>query len=139
MNIFQIIILLFVLPLINIAQEIKIVKKQTLLIQTGVSYKTFLSKKYIEATQKKQGDVLLDHQYERFNKIPTMGFSLGWLYNFKISNRTGITTGLVYYLRKDKFETNQDTIIKYAASPTIINNHCCPVNRNICNFLLLTI
>jgi hypothetical protein len=125
MKVKLIIYALIALPMISFTQDTLNMKrkKSFFSIQVGVSYKTFLSNKYIDATPYNLGDDFASHQYERFNKIPTMGFNLGWLFTYQFNAHIGVTSGLVYSLKKDKFEANQDTIIKYASRTDMNNIH----------------
>lgn len=92
-------------------------------IQAGACYKTFLGSKYIEPTQYNYGDEFTEHQYERFKKTPTFGFNAGILFTYRFNNQCGITSGLLYFLRKDIFENNQDTVIKYGNGSSMRDIH----------------
>lgn len=108
-------ILFCLLPMIIFGQDtLHSVKKKTqFTFQIGVSYKTFLSKKYIEPTPYNFGDEFKDHQYDRFTKVSTNGFSVGFLFTRNMNDRWSFETGLIYFLKKDIFENNRDTVIKY--------------------------
>ena len=103
------------LPLKSLGQDSSHVAANRLqfLIQLGATYKIFLDNKHIETTPYNYGDEFATHQYERFNKVPTFGFSAGLLFTYNFNKRVGIASGLLYFLRKVIFETNQDTVIKY--------------------------
>ncbi len=99
-------------------------KKKYFSIQAGVYYKTFFNKIYIEPTPYNYGDEFSKHQYERFTVVPTFGYSIGLLFTYKFDKHLEFTSGLLYFLRKDVFEKNQDTAIKYGNGSAIrdINN-----------------
>lgn len=92
-----------------------IVPKNQFYLQTGFCYKNFLGSKYIAPipTNYPYYEPFEKHQYDRFTKIPTIGFSAGILFTHNYNKRWGITTGLLYFLRKDVFQNNQDAVIKY--------------------------
>ena len=92
-------------------------------IQAGISYKTFLGDKYIVPAKGEHDDEFEDHQYEGFNKIPTVGFNIGLLFTYPFNNRCGIVSGLSYSLRKDVFERSQDSAIKYGDGSDMRNIH----------------
>lgn len=92
-------------------------------IRAGVYYKTFFDTKYIEPKPYNYEDKFTDHQYERFNKTPTVGFSAGMLFTYRFNPHWGISSGLVYFLRKDIFEKNQDTVIKYGNGSSLRDIH----------------
>jgi hypothetical protein len=91
--------------------------------QAGIYYKMFLNKKYIEPVPNINGDDIIVHQYERFTKIPVFGYSIGMLFTHKISKRLGLTSGLIYFMRKDIYENNMDTVIKYGNRSNIRDIH----------------
>jgi hypothetical protein len=121
MRIARFILTLLLMPLISFGQDTTLVvaNRYQFSIQAGGFYKTFLGSKYIEPSTYNYGDDFTKYQYERYNKIQTFGFSTGLLITFKLSKHWGLTTGLIYSRKKDVFEINQDTVIKYG-SP--INN-----------------
>jgi hypothetical protein len=108
-------LLLFFYPVFGQDTLRSVPQKSQLFVQAGIYYKTFLGKKYIEPTPKDvfKAEPFENHQYERFNKVPTSGFNIGLLFTYRFNKRLGITTGLSYFLRRDVFINNQDTVIKY--------------------------
>ena len=110
-------------PLLNFGQDTlrQITKKSKISIQGGVYYKSFLGDKYIKPSQFNLGDEFKDHQYERFSVVPKFGFSIGILNSYRIIEQWGITSGILYFSRKDLYENNQDTIIKYGNRSSIRN------------------
>lgn len=111
------------LPFITISKEdkIKADNKSQLILQAGIHYKNFIDDKYIEPTQYNYGDEIDEHQYERFTKIPTFGYSIGLLFTCKLDKRVNLVTGLQYFLRRSVFENNRDTIIKYHTGTNLKN------------------
>lgn len=99
------------------------VKNPECAIQVGLYYKTFFGKKYIEPTLFQTGDDFKDHQYERYNKVSTVGFDAGWLITHRFNRHWGITSGAVFFLRRDIFENSQDTIIKYGNGSSMRDIH----------------
>jgi hypothetical protein len=112
-------------PLLNFGQVTNPVdvKKMQFVIRAGAHYKTFLGNKYIEPTPYGYADEYSKHQYERFTKIPTWGFSTGLLVTYRLNEHWGLTSGLQYFLKKDVFENNQDTVIKYGNGSYIRDIH----------------
>ncbi len=111
---------LVLIPLMNFGQDSipNISKKIQFSIQIGAHYKTFIDSKYIEPKPYNSGDGFIEHQYERFNKVPTFGYNAGLLLSFQLSKHWGITSGILYFLRNDIFENNLDTVIKYGRNST---------------------
>jgi hypothetical protein len=94
-------------------------KKHPFSIRTGVSYKNFFGKKYIEI----EPDYLYPRDesthYDGFTKIPTIGFQAGILWTCTIYRNLHFSLGLFYYLRKDVYEGNTDTVMKYHTPSSI--------------------
>lgn len=109
------------LPLMGFGQDTipPVAKKTQFFIQIGASYKTFADKKFVEPTTnyyKNYRDEFYDHQYERFDKIPTFGFNAGFRFAYKFDNHWGITSGIQYVLRKDQYEIDRDSVSTNAES-----------------------
>ncbi|HVA98495.1 MAG TPA: outer membrane beta-barrel protein [Bacteroidia bacterium] len=83
-------------------------------IKVGGYYKYFFGERYIEPTPYNIGDGFQNHQYEKFTKIPTCGFYGGLLITHLIHKNWYLTSGLMFSYRKNIFNNNQDTIIKYS-------------------------
>ncbi len=98
-------------------------KKYQFSIQAGGYYKYFICERYIDPTTYKKGDKFKEHQYDRFIKIPTYGFKTGLLIDIKFAKHWYFSSGLLFCFRKDVFENNIDTVIKYYNSSTIRNIH----------------
>lgn len=93
--------------------------------QAGAYYKTFFDKRYIKPTPHNYNNhkPFETHQYDGFNKISTAGFNLGFLCSFNFNAHVGMITGLVYFLRREEFERNQDSTAKnYSIGYRSINN-----------------
>jgi hypothetical protein len=54
-------------------------------------------------------------QYRGFAKVPTLGVYAGGEWNYKISDKLRFSLSLLYYLRRDVFEGDYDTVLKYHA------------------------
>lgn len=108
-------------------------------IQAGLYYKTFCDKRYIEPKLYKDGDEFTDHQYERFKKMPTMGFNLGCLFTLRSHYKWSITSGLQYFFNKDILENNQDSVIKYGNGSSIRDIHNVLKYDYSNNYLLLPV
>lgn len=98
-------------------------KKFLLEISGSGYYKFIFDNQYIKPTAYNYGDDFSKHQYERFNKFPTFGFSAGLLFTHRFGKQCGITTGLMYFLRRDVFENNEDTVIKYGNGSSMRDIH----------------
>ncbi len=90
-------------------------------VLAGLHYKTFLDKTYIDPELHQHNDDFAEHQYERFNKVPTFGFRVGFGLDYGLSEHWGLSTGLAYVLRKDVFENNRDTVIRYGSFSAMRN------------------
>lgn len=117
------ILICFLWPLVLFGQEKTIprTKKVVWNIQTGIHYKTFLSNKYIQPTPKAYFEDFNTHQYERYTQGSTFGFRLGLRIDYELNERWAVSTGLVYVNRKDVFESDKDTIIKYGKPSSMKN------------------
>ncbi len=115
------ILFLSMIPLINYGQEAfqSNQSKNQFSIQVGGYYKTFLGGKYIEPKVYKNENDFRDHQYEGFDKFSTTGLSAGFLFSFRFHNRLGITTGLIYFLRKELFSKNQNDLINSGSASSM--------------------
>ena len=127
---------LLLLPLMNFGQDSihPIAKKTLFSIQIGASYKTFTDRKFIEPANYNSyyfGDEFYDHQYERFDKIPTFGYNAGLLFSYKFSSHWSITSGIQYLLRKDKYEINPDSILSHQFSYSSIRVNCRDIHNVI--------
>lgn len=116
LKLFYILTLIFIIPLSSEGQDTikkKEGRKYQIAFKTGGAYKFFVGKRYIDPE-------IHDpfNKYERFTKIPTYGFQIGFSFSRKISKKWGIASGLLYNRRQDIYKSNKDTIIKYNAVPT---------------------
>ncbi len=77
-------------------------------LQAGMHYKTFFGDTYIEpepfAYYRNYED------YGEFNKIPTTGLSAGLNVTYNFNAYFGISSGLVYVLRRTVFEKDMDVV-----------------------------
>jgi hypothetical protein len=85
-------------------------------IKAGGCYKSFWGNKYIAPTPNLAFDTTLTHQFDGFKKIPTHSFNVGILFSYKIYNNWHIASGLFYFVRRDVYESNPDTVNKYHTS-----------------------
>lgn len=108
-------ILLFYLPLNGRDTTHYIPYRNHFQFQTGIYYKNFLGDRYIEPQLSSSPYIVPfeDRQYDRFTKMPTFGFSAGILFTHIFKKKLGISTGVSIFLRKDVFENNADSVIKY--------------------------
>ena len=100
--------------------------KNQFYVQTGICYKSFLGSRYIEPKPINPSYYVKPfekHQYDRFTKIPTIGFNAGMLFTHIFNKHWGITTGMIYFFKKDVFENNKDTVIKYGKSSSMRDIH----------------
>ena len=113
------------IPLISLGQDTikQTSNKCQFSIQAGGFYKNFFGQKYVEPTTYNVGDQFEEHQFERFTKVPTYGFSIGFLFQYIFNKHWRITSGLLYCLRTDIYENNRDTIIKYEYNASLRNIH----------------
>lgn len=94
--------------------------KSQLLVKLGGSYKSFIGNKYIERQKNVNNNYQL-HQYEGFTKVPTFGYQAGVVWSYKLSKTFHMALGLSYYLRKETYQGNRDTVLKYH-TPTSIHD-----------------
>ena len=92
-------------------------KKYKISIKAGGYYKYYFGKRYIDSTPRNPYDDFSLHQYERFTKMPASSFIGGVLFTYKIYKNLSITSGLMYFVRRNIFESKYDTVIKYNAIP----------------------
>jgi len=90
-------------------------KKFQIAVMAGGSYKNILGKRYIEPTPMNLNDGFLLHQFDGFTKMPTYGFQFGFLITYEIFKHWHFTSGLLYSMRRDIYESKYDTVIKYHA------------------------
>lgn len=82
-------------------------------VKAGGYCKFFLGNTYIAPTPENYGDDFQEHQYDRFTKVPTYGLQTGFQFSYNIHKRWFFVFGLSFCNRRNVFENNQDTVIKY--------------------------
>ncbi len=82
-------------------------------IQAGGMYKSFFGNRYIDPAE---SITVADHKYDKYYKMPTIGYKAGILINIKIIKNLYVTSGTFFCFRKDVYENNLDTINKYGLS-----------------------
>ncbi len=95
-------------------------KKSHFSIRAGIGYKNFFGKKYIEIVSSIPSDYE-KHQYDGFTKTPTISFQAGILWTCTIYRNLHFSLGLVYYLRKDVYKGDYDTVMKHHTQTSIHN------------------
>lgn len=96
-------------------------KKIVLSVRAGGYYKLFLGKRYIEPTAYNGSGEFIEHQYDRFTKIPTWGFQTGVMLTYKMKGNWHITSGLEFCNRRIIYKNSTDSVIKYGNSSRIRN------------------
>ncbi|MCX6247334.1 MAG: hypothetical protein NTW10_06350 [Bacteroidetes bacterium] len=107
--------LLFILPFSSFSQDtIKNPgRKCRFSFEAGAAYKGFVKPKYISPDSYSPGDTYRDHQFDRFTRIPTFTINAGISMSVRLSKHWTFTTGLIYYLRKDVYRMDIDSVINY--------------------------
>lgn len=82
-------------------------------IKGGIYFKSFFGKKYISPTPISLDDKESEHQFDGFTKVPTFGSEIGIMVSYKVAKYWQLSSGLLYFNRKDIFESNIDTVYKY--------------------------
>lgn len=89
-------------------------------LKSCLQYKTFFTSEYIESTNDDPSDIIA-HQYDRFTKKPTFGFQTGVQINRKIFKNLSIGSGLLVSIRRDLYEGDIDSVLRYH-TPTSIHD-----------------
>jgi hypothetical protein len=116
MKIIILIVLIINLTLISYCQELQSVNNPELKIafsiKAGFIYKNYFGNRYIEHPVNNSNQ-WKKHQFDGFTKIPSAGFQGGGLMNCRIVKQFYFTTGILFSFRKDIYEGDHDTILKY--------------------------
>jgi hypothetical protein len=115
------------IPMMGFGQDsiTPVAKKAHFSIQIGASYKTFTDKKFVEPIIDFYNHYnvveFYDHQYEKYNKIPTFGLNAGFLFAYSFDNHWGIASGIQYAFRNDQYEINRDSVYHFNAESMRVN------------------
>lgn len=88
-------------------------KKCQFSLEIGVAYKGFVKSRYISPGSYKSGNKYYDDQFDRFTRMPAYTIDGGILLSLRLSRHWNFTTGLMYYLRKEIYRMEIDSVIKY--------------------------
>jgi hypothetical protein len=88
-------------------------------ITAAFTYKTYFRNRYLDhpISYSNTGQA---HQFDGFTKIPTFGFRTGVLMNKRLYRHVSFVTGLIFTYRKEIYQGNPDTVLKYG-SPTSLH------------------
>ena len=81
--------------------------------EIGGAYKGFVISRYISPGSYKTGNNYMDEQFDGFTRMPAYSIDGGILVSVRLSGHWNITTGLMYYLRKDIYRRDIDSVIKH--------------------------
>jgi hypothetical protein len=87
-------------------------KKCRFSFEAGAAYKDFVKSGYISPDSYKTGNPYMDNRYDRFTRMPAYAIDGGILLSVRLSCHWNFTTGLIYYLRKDIYRRDIDSVIK---------------------------
>jgi hypothetical protein len=79
-------------------------------------FKYFFGSSYIDPSSENSNN-FSDHQYDRFTKSPAIGFMGGVNVSCVLYKHWGLAAGLLFCDRRDIYQGNPDTVIKYNAVP----------------------
>lgn len=86
-------------------------KKCQFSFEIGAAYKGFVKSRYIRPGSYKTGNPYMDDQFDRFTRMPAYAIDGGVLLSVRLSSHWNFSTGLMYYLRKDIYRKNIDSVI----------------------------
>ena len=81
--------------------------------EIGASYKGYVKSRYISPGSYKTANPYMDNQFDRFTRMPAYTINGGVLLSLRLSNHWNFSTGLMYYLRKNIYRIDIDSVIKY--------------------------
>ncbi len=88
-------------------------KKCQYSFEIGAAYKGFVKSRYISPGSNITGNNYMKDQFDRFTRMPAYSIDGGILVSVRLSGHWNFTTGLMYYLRKDIYRMDIDSVIKY--------------------------
>ena len=84
-------------------------------IIAAAAYKSYFGSRYIDYPTNRSTNGEND-RFDGFTKIPAFGFRAGFTMNTRIYRHLSFTTGMLCALRKEVYEGNQDTVMKYGTA-----------------------